>query len=456
MKKIELRKNKLPKLSRRSVLAGGGTLMALPLLEAMLPSQKMAFAQDATPPRLITVFTGNGMNMDTWTPANAGRDFDLSATLEPLAPFKDKTLVLSGLQNSPARPAIHGHHGAASGAFLTCTRVRQSIDDVRAAISMDQEIGGSQHGSTPFPTLDISADSGSGVGGHCDNGYSCLYLRNISWSDATTPVHTEHDPNKVFYRLFRDKTLFPEFTQNNRPPNYHRSVIDGVLGDANRLRSQLGAADNLKLQKYLSGIRELELRLEGFQKYFNLPEHEAPEMEPESYFERGRILVDLMVKAFESDLTRVGTYMLSKGLSSRKYTHLGLTTHYHSLATSAGAGVLSARDKISKIDKFNMEEVAHICSRLSDSVDVTGKSLLDSTVVYRSSSMGDLKLHSSKNLPVVLIGSCNGYFDVGQHIHYTNAPELGELYLSIMDAMGVPRRRFGISANRLAQVSKRV
>ena len=453
MKKIELRKNKSPKLSRRSVLAGGGTLMALPLLEAMLPSTKTAFAQDATPPRLITVFTGNGMNMDNWTPTKEGRNFELSPTLEPLAAFKDKTLVLSGLQNSPTALALTGDHGRGCGGFLTCTSVQRSLTEVRAATSMDQVIAQSQLGSTPFPTLDISVDPGSGRSGHCDNGYSCLYLMNISWSDPTTPVHTEHDPNKIFYQLFRDKTLFSEFGQKGHSPDYHRSVIDNVLGDANRLESQLGTADKFKLQQYLSGVRELELRLEAFQKHFNLPEQDAPEMEAASYIENGRILVDLMVKAFESDLTRIGTYMLTKGLSSRIYSHLGFTSSYHSLAD--GSHYPSSMDKISQIDRFHMEEVAHLCSRLKESVDITGQSLLDSTVVYRSSSLGAVRSHLHNNLPIVLIGSCNGYFDVGQHIRYENAPELGELYLSIMDAMGAPQSRFGISTEKLGRVSTR-
>ena len=451
MSKIELRRNKAPKLSRRSFLAGSGVCMSLPLLEAMLPFGKTAFAQNiGSPARMITVFTGNGIHMQTWTPSTTGANYSLPATLQPLAAVKNDMLVLTGIENAPGKPSGAGDHGSGSGAFLTCVQVRRSTSDLYAAVSMDQVAAKKIGGATRFASLELGIDAGGGVGGNCDNNYSCAYLRNISWSSPSTPMPKIDDPRQAFNRLFSDisNTGSSNNSQLQKLAALDKSVIDNVLADVNKLNTQLGTTDRQKLQEYLTSIRELETRLSSSTPTSggacSVPAMPGTGL---SYHAKSRAMNDIMVMAFQCDLTRIVTHMLSKGLSGQQYTHLGISNGHHNISHHASRQ--SNYDMLKKIDKYHMEELAYLVTKMKATTDVQGKNLLDSSVVYYSSEVSDGNKHNHDNLPVLLIGSCNGYFKTGRHVQFSNKPQLASLYMSMLDAVGAPVSSFGNSTSKL-------
>ncbi len=458
MSKIELRRNKAPQLNRRSFLAGSGVAMSLPLLEAMLPTGKTAFAQNQNASRILTVHTGNGLQMDTFTPSGTGSNYSLPATLQPLSGLKDKLMVLTGVQNSPAKPSGAGDHGAGSGGFLTCASVKRSTSDLRAATSMDQVIAQKLNAGTKFQSIDVSVDGNSGKGGNCDNNFSCVYMRNLSWTTPTKPKPTEGNPRTAFDKLFQDVSSGNNSgnSQLQQIEALNKSVIDSVLEDVKKLENQLGTTDRAKLQEYLTSIRDIERQLSTTPSVpvsacspGSRPGSSSPSND--NYRARSRAFSDIIAMAFQCDLSRVATYMLSKGLSGRVYKHLGLGNNHHNI--SHHANQTSKRNQLKQIDKYHMTELAYLCEKLNNARDVTGKSILDSTVVYYSSEVSDGNRHNHDNLPILLIGSCNNYFKVGQHVRLGSKPELGQLYLSFMDAMGVPQGKFGISNSKLNGIS---
>ena len=451
MSQIELRRNKTPKLNRRSFLGCSGIAMSLPLLEAMLPTGKTAFAQSDTPSRFITMFTGNGMVMEDWTPTTQGRNFELSPSLAPLEPLKDKTLVLSGLHNL-ILPIGHGAHARGTGAFLTCALIKKtsSSKEVMAATSMDQIIAQQIGHATRFPSLNYALTRTAmptSYGGASDNGYSSAYVHFISWSSPTTQVPNESDPRNAFDKLFSDTTNNAHL---KRIAAYDKSVIDSVLTDAIRLEKQIGIKDKEKLQEYFYNIRALEKQISLQAKSELQPQNvcdsfERPALGGE-YPQKSRIFNDLMVMALQCDLTRIVTYMFSSGQSNRPYSHLGLGGHHNT----------SRKADLKRIDRYHNEELTDLCTKLDSTIDVTGKSLLDSTVVYRGTEFRDHVTHSQVGLPIVLVGSCNGYFDTGQHLDYgipnKPGPGVSSLYLSIMDAMGAPQTQFATSTEKLPMI----
>ncbi len=440
MKRIETKINKAPKLSRRSFLGGTGVCISLPLLEAMLPTGKTAFAQSASPTRMITVFTGNGIHMQTWTPNATGRNYTLPETLEPLAPLKNDMLVLTGIENAPAKPNGVGDHGAGSGGFLTCSSVRRSTSDLLAAVSMDQVAAQRIGGATRFASLQLGINAGGGIGGNCDNNFSCAYLRNISWSTPKTPMPKISDPRQAFDRLFSDLSDSGSNAEIQRLATLNKSVIDNVLEDANRLEAQLGSNDRAKLQEYLNSIRELEeqLEMEPSAGSCNPPVRPGSNL---NYQEKSRAMNDIMVMAFQCDQTRIISHMLSNGLSGQRYSHLGIGNGHHSISHHGSRQ--SNYDQLKKIDKYHMEELSYLAQKLKATTDIQGKSLLDSTVIYYSSEISDGNRHNHDNLPILLIGSANGYFDTGRHIRYSGRPPLANLYTSMLEAVGAPVDRFG-------------
>jgi len=441
MKRIELRRNKAPRLNRRSFLAGSGICMSLPLLEAMLPFGKTAFAQNvSSPPRLIAVFTGNGIHMQAWTPSETGANYNLTPSLQPLAPVKNDMMVLTGIENSPAKPDGVGDHGAGSGGFLTCTSVKRTTSEIYAATSMDQIAAQRMGGATRFASLQLGVDEGGGVGGNCDNNYSCAYLRNISWSSPTTPMPKISDARQAFDRLFSDVSDMGGNEELQRLAALNKSVIDGVLEDVKLLEAQLGVNDREKLQGYLSSIRELEQRLASEQGggSCSVPERPGQNL---NYQQKSRAMNDIMVMALECDLTRVISFMQTNGANGRQYTHLGINNGHHNISHHGSRQ--SNYDQLKKIDKYHMEELSDLAQKLKNTRDIQGKALLDSSMLYYSSEISDGNRHNHDNLPILLIGSCNGYFNTGRHLAFEGRPPLGNLYTTMLEAMGVSIDKFG-------------
>lgn len=439
MPAIEFKKTQTPKLTRRSFLASSSVCMSLPLLEAMLPAGKTAFAENATPTRLLTMFTGNGMYMPQFQPNSLSvltSDFANATSLNPLLPLINDVTTIEGLFNNLVGVKNRGH-GSGSASFLTCAKAEKFT--IRTNISMDVVTANKIGHQTPIPLLHLGLEKAST--GFPSNGWSAAYMGNISWQNPTTPTPKEIDPQQLFNRLFHASPPSTNLgTATDKMLN--KSIIDAVLDDANRLQSRLGNADREQLQGYLASVRDLEVRLQSTRESCT-----HPTLGPNgNYVINSRLMNDLMVMAFTCDLTRVISYMFSNGLSARQYAHLGSTMGHHEASHHDWHS-----DKIEllrKIDTYHVQELADLCLKLKNHTDIQGRSLLDSCIVYYSSEFADGGAHGQYNLPVVLVGKGNGAVRSGRHIKLENI-ELANLYVTMMNAAGANVDSFGNSTGGL-------
>ena len=439
MKPIELKRTQIPTLGRRSFLAGSGVCMSLPLLEAMLPKGKTAFAQDATPTRMLTMFAGNGCHMETIqqdASAVFAGNFGSATSLNPLLPLIDDVTTIKGLFNDPMKGQT-GDHGKGTAAFLTCAKAEKQR--ISTNISMDVITANQMGHETPIPLIHMGLDR---VGaGFPDNGFPGAYLGNISWQNATTPVPKEIDPQALFNRL-----LGASLPNKAIGANINKSVIDAVLEDANRLQRRLGVADKEKIQSYLDSVHELErqLHLSG---QMGQGACSTPTLGANGDFViNSRLMNDLMVMAFTCDLTRIISYMFSNGLSGRVYQNLGIRDGHHNIADHGGQ--LANKEKLREIEVYRIGELADLCQKLKAHTDIQGQSLLDSCIVYYSSEIADGNSHSHYNLPIVLVGKGNGVIRPGRHINVGTSP-LANLYLTMMNAVGANVNAFANSSGGL-------
>jgi hypothetical protein len=448
MSQIEFRRNKAPKLGRRSFLAGAGVCMSLPLLEAMLPNGKSAFAQSYSPGRMLTFFTGNGCHMQTFTPGSVGDfsgGFRGATSLNPLQDLWADVTTIKGLHNDPMRGQT-GDHGKGSGAFMTCAPVEKNR--ISSHTTMDVIAAREIASQTKYSNLHIGLEPvGSGFP---DNGYSAAYMGNISWENASTPVPKEIDPQRLFNRIFGGDLPSPGGGANTAEA-VNASVIDAVLADVNRLESKLGVADREKLQGYLSGVRELEMKLGDPGEMPPVASSCAkPNLGSTGNFVRNsRLMNDLMVMAFTCDLTRVISYAFSNGMSGRVYSNLGIGGGHHNISHHGGRE--SNYAELRKIDTYHMEEFADLCKKLKAQIDVQGNSLLDSCIVLYSSEIADGNTHSHYDLPVVLVGKGNGTIRSGRHIN-TSSGKMADLFVAMMQHVGASVSSFGNSTGPLALV----
>ncbi len=444
MSQIELRRNKALRLERRSFLAGAGACLSLPLLEAMLPGGKTAFAQSATPGRMLVFFTGNGCHMQTFTPGSVGdfsNGFRGASSLNPLRDLWQDVTTIKGLHNDPMRGQT-GDHGKGSGAFMTCAPVEKNR--ISSHTTMDVIAARQIANQTRFANLHLGLERvGSGFP---DNGYSAAYMGNISWENASTPVPKEIDPQRLFNRIFGGD--LPSTPPGIDMAAVNKSVIDAVLEDVNRLESKLGVTDREKLQGYLHGVRELEKQLGDANQ--GGPEPSAcvkPNIDSNgNYARNSRLMNDLMVMAFTCDLTRVISYAFSNGMSGRVYNHLGIGGGHHNISHHGGRE--SNYVELRAIDTYHMEEFADLCKKLKAQVDVQGQSLLDSCMVLYSSEIADGNTHSHYDLPVVLVGKGNGKIKSGRHIN-TNSGKMADLFVAMMQHVGANVGEFGNSSGPL-------
>jgi hypothetical protein len=429
-------------LSRRTFLRGAGTLMALPVLEQMVPRAAHA-APGAAPRRLAVFYTPNGIHMPKWTPTGTGANWELTPTLEPLAPVKRDVSILSGIANFPGLPDGDGHHAAATAAFLSCTKAfKTEGTDLRVGISMDQVIAKhlSAKKATRFASLELGNDAGKGIG-NCDSGYACPYANNIAWAGPTTPVAKETRPKAAFDRLFAGFDPGATQAQVEKRRAYGKSIIDFVRDDATVLKTQLGSADLRKLDEYFTSVRDLEKQVEAI-------EVEGPSCDPgtapgdnEDPRVKTKAMMDLIVLAFQCDLTRVATFMLANARSNKVYGFLGLSGGHHTY--SHHQKVQSNYDALATIDRWEISEYAYLLQRMKGIQEGDGKTLLDNSMVYFSSEVADGNMHEHKNLPILLAGGGAGALTPGRHVRYNNNPPLANLYIYLMQAMGVDVTTFG-------------
>jgi hypothetical protein len=440
-------------ISRRTVLKGIGAAIALPWLESMGPLKAWANQTpggNRTPNRMAVVYVPNGKNMAVWTPSADGTDFTLPKTLEPLQSVKEYLNVMTGLTVDKARPHGDGggDHARAMSAFLTGAQPRKTDgNDIRAGVSFDQVAASRIGDQTRLPSLEIGCDTGA-MAGNCDSGYSCAYSSTISWRSATTPVPKLNNPRLIFDRLFSSGS---DADRARRDRN-RRSILDFVREDTASLTPRLSANDQRKLDEYLVAIRDIEQRIE---RAARLPEPPRPSMAqpagvPNNHQEHIRLLADLMVLAFQADITRICTFVFANEGSNRPYPFIQVSEGHHDLSHHGR----DARklEKIATINRFHVSQYAYLLERLKNVREGDG-TLLDHCMIAYGSGNSDGDRHNHDDLPILVAGRGNGTIRTGRHIRYGQNTPLNNLWLSMLDRMGSPVDVLGDSTGRLANLA---
>lgn len=448
-------------LPRRTFLRGLGTLMALPYLESLARASGPSSVSTAVgggsgaaalPRRSAFIYVPNGANMADWTPEALGTDFKLPYILEPLESVRSDVLVVSGLTHDKARANGDGagDHARASATFLTGMQARKTAGvDIRVGVSVDQVIAQKAGDQTPFRSIELGCDRGQSSGS-CDSGYSCAYQFNIAWRTATAPMPPETKPRQAFERLFSTGNPKETAEVRARRKEYRRSVLDFVLEDARQLGAQLGKTDQRKLDEYLTSVRDLERRIESAERVTaQLPPNAFPEGAPPSYQDHVRLMYDLMVLAFQTDTTRVASFIVAHDGSNRPYPFIGVNDGHHDLSHHGNDE--EKKKKIAKINRFHLEQFAYFLKRMKETRDGEG-SLLDNSMIAYGSGIADGNAHAHSDLPVLLCGQGGGSITTGRHIRVPKETPMSNLFLEMMDRMGVQETRFGDSTGRLTQL----
>ncbi len=442
--------------NRRRFLRGLGTVIALPVLESLLPAHASAAAAAASqsqfPKRLFYIYAPNGQNMEHWKPTGTGTAFELPRTLQPLASLRSEVSVLTGLtlDKAFAHGDGGGDHARALSSFLTGCQARKTDGaNIRAGVSADQ-IAASKIGNlTRFPSLEVGCEPG-GQAGNCDSGYSCAYSHNLAWKTETTPVAKEINPKLIFERLFTNFDPRETAEARAKRERYHKSVLDFVLDDARQLQSRLGSEDKAKMEEYLTSVRELEMRIEQAGKFaVELPKYQKPTGIPSHYPDHLRVIYDLVALAFQGDLTRVSTMLLGNAGSSQTYPFIGVSEGHHDLSHHQGNA--QKKEKIAKINRFQVEQFVFFLKKLSEVKEGEG-SLLDNCMILYGSGISDGDAHNHDDLPIILAGRGGGTLNPGRHVVYEDGTPLANLHLSLLDRMGAPADHVGDSTGRLENV----
>jgi hypothetical protein len=441
-------------LPRRTFLRGVGATLALPLLDGMVPALS-ALRHTAAKPigRLGIVYVPNGIFMRQWTPEGDGA-LEMTPTLEPLAPFKDRLILLTGLSNKqgdalPGEGA--GDHARAAGAYLTGVHPKKTEGaDIRAGVSMDQIAARALGAETELASLELSLESREAVGA-CDPGYSCAYANTLSWRSPTTPLPMENDPRVVFERLFGGSgTTDPAAWQQRRQED--RSILDAVTSKAARLRSELGAPDRVKLDEYLEGVRDLERRIQQTEQRSarELPALDEPPGIPSSFEEHAKLMFDLQLLAYQADLTRVITFMVGHETSQRAYPEIGVPDAHHPL--SHHGGDTEKIRKLIKVNQYHTQILAYYLEKLQSTRDGDG-TLLDHITLLYGSGMSDGNNHNHHNLPTLLIGGGAGHLKGGRHLRYPERTPVTNLFVALLDHLGVEVETIGDSTGPVEYLS---
>lgn len=438
-------------LDRRAFLRGAGAVVSLPLLDSMIPALTAA---PKPVKRLAVAYVPNGIIMNKWTPAAEGASFELPSILQPLTPFRDRLLVLSGLRSRPAFPEPGegtGDHARAAATFLTGVHPKKTEGpDIRAGISLDQIAARELGKQTQLASLELCLDSSELIGG-CDAGYSCAYANTLSWSDPSTPLPMENQPRAVFERLFGDSDDTSRAARLARIQE-DRSVLDSLREAVAALGRDLGPQDRAKLSQYLDGIRDLERHI---QKAEQQSARELPPMErptggiPPTFAEHAKIMFDLQAIAFQADLTRVSTFMISREISPRPYPEIGISDAHHALTHEARP---DAVEKVVKINTYHMRQFAYFLEKLKSTPDGDG-SLLDHVTALYGGGISNGFEHTHTNLPILVVGGGSGEIKGGRHLRFDEDTPLANLHLTLLGKLGVPLDSVGDSNGKLPQLA---
>jgi hypothetical protein len=462
MKNSPLRSENTTGFNRRQFLRGLGACVALPAF-ASLSSTKLLAASSAgklattatgAPLRTAFLYFPNGAIPSQWWPKAEGTDFELSPTLQPLSQFQRQVQILGELDDRSALPQEDGagDHARANGTFLTSVRLKKSATDIHAGISIDQVMAQAVGHLTRFPSLELTCENGR-PGGACDSGYSCAYQFNLSWNSPTTPMTAESNPAQVFERLFGAGPPGQRVGNLKRARQEQRSVLDFVLDDAKRMQRRLNPHDNDKLDQYLTGVRELETRIQRAEKLGDPkdPMTEAPPAGiPAAYGEHLELMFDILTLAFQTDSTRIATLLLAHDGSNRSFSEIGIPEGHHDLSHHFNdSGKIK---KVSEIDLWYVTQFAKFLQKLDQTKDVDGKSVLHNSMILYGSGNADGNRHTHVNLPLVLAGGGGGTLTPGRYVRHGSAPA-ANLFLSMADRMGLDAvPRFGDSTGRLRNI----
>jgi hypothetical protein len=426
-------------LPRRTVLRGIGASLALPFLEAMVPSAKAAIKPAK---RFMAFYVPNGMAMEYWSPKGEGTAFEISPILEPLAPYRDQMLVLSGLHSS-----WNYIHAGASGSFLTGTpRGGRNEIEIFADVSIDQLMARRFSSETQVASLEMSMDAPANAGA-CTGNLSCVYTHTLSWRSPLQPLPMEYNPRAVFERLFGD-TGKTDWAAREARMLQHKSILDSVSEKLSSLKRELGSQDQSKINEYTEAIRDVERRIQKAeeQRDVSLPSMEAPQGVPPVFEDHLALMFDLQLLAFQSDLTRVITFMIGKEQSARPYPQVDVPEAHHPLSHHDNVPELIA--KMSKINRYHTGLFSKQLAKLRATPDGDG-SLLDHVMILYGAGISNSQRHAGDNLPIMLVGGGAGTLKGGRHLVYKEKPSMANLLVTLMDKMGVPVEKVGGSDGKL-------
>jgi Protein of unknown function (DUF1552) len=437
-------------LSRRTVLRGLGTTLALPLLDVMSSTRLLSAASPAetAPLRMGFFYIPNGAHMADWTPAQDGDKFELSPTLAQVAEHRNSFNVLTGLtlDGASAHGDGGGDHARSVAAFLTGAHPRKTNGaDIKNDISVDQATAQHVGDKTRFASLELGLEA-SAQAGNCDSGYSCAYASNMSWRGPTNPVAKEIDPGLLFDRLFAGQTAKETKRAKSAREQYRKSVLDFVLEDAQDLHKTLPAVDQRKLDEYLYSVRDVEKRLAGVERLRmnedGVPDYPRPSGVPREFSKHAELMMDMIALAFQTDSTRVLSFMFTNAGSNRSYPEIGVNEGHHELSHHGKSQ--HKQENIAKINRFHILRFGYLLERLSQIIEGNGR-LLDNCMLVYGSGISDGDRHNHDDLPIILAGAAGGRIKTGRHIRYENGTPLCNLYVWMMQQMGVKTDKFGDS-----------
>jgi hypothetical protein len=439
-------------LSRRSMLKGLGAAISLPFLDSMTPAFAASTLPGGAPLRLAWFYVPNGIDMRHWTPAEEGPLAALPELLAPLDPVKKDLLVLSNLTANWGRPLLvgAGDHGRAAAAYMTGMMVHRTTTDLKLGVSADQLAAAAIGKQTRLPSLEVGLEEARQTG-NCDNGYSCAYTYNLSWKTENQPLPPISDPRLLFERLFGTDVVEAPAAHARRVA-MRQSILDGVLGETQKLQSTVGPADRRKLDEYLTSIREIERQVERSEKEGTVidPGMDKPFGIPPEFPDYYRLMTDMMLVAFKADVTRISTIMIGREGSTRPYPEIGVNDGHHPLTHHMGN--MQMLDKVRQINLLHMKLFAEFLTKMKNTKE-GDSNLLDNSLIVYGSGLSDGNVHTHDQLPTILAGRGGNFVSPGRHISYQRETPVCNLFATLIERAGVRPEHVGDSTGRLPGLS---
>jgi hypothetical protein len=442
-------------LPRRTFLRNCGVTVALPLLDSMIPAMASPSRSGAkTPSRMVFVYVPNGIVMPDWAPAEEGPSYQMKRIMAPMEPLREHLLVLSGLTHNGGRALGDGpgDHARAASSFLTGCHPRKTAGaDIKIGVSVDQVAAQKIGNQTRFASLELGLEDGRLVGS-CDSGYSCAYSNNLAWRSENAPLPPEINPRLVFERLFGSGEEVEDAVSRARRLKHQTSILDSVREQTQSIQANLGPTDKRKLDEYLHSVREMEKRIERLERDSAqmAPPMEKPGGVPLEYSEHARLMYDLITVALRMDATRVITFMMGREGSTRAYREIGISDAHHPLTHHRGNEEMV--EKVRQINHYHVQQFAYFVNKLKETPDGDG-TLLDHSMVVYGSGLADGNRHTHHDLPVILAGRSNGALKPGRHVKYAAETPMANLFVAMLDRMGVPVESLGDSNGKLGYLS---